>query len=110
MTDENMTDAEKLRAIAESLDYTGALYAQVEAADVLRHIADLLDAIPPETLGALKAGAWKAVPVEPTKAMLKSADLEIIVDYVDGSETLYPAACYNAMLAAAPVKPEECET
>ncbi len=89
-----MTDAEKLREIATCLE-------MVAHKETCEEIADLLEVIPPETLAALKAGTWKAVPVEPTEKMLKQAWDEC----ANGDEATYRIA-YRAMLAAAPEKPE----
>ena len=60
-----MTDAEKLRKIAEWLGF-GVPHASTGTLEVfifLRRIADLLDAVPPETLCALGAK-------EPTREMI----------------------------------------
>ena len=97
-----MTDADKLRLLArwhdEKDNMRGYLGAREVQADLCR-IADLLEAVPPETLKALADKTWKAVPVEPTneqciailEAMLKYAGARII---------------YDDVLAAAPEKPE----
>ena len=85
-----MTDAEKLRDISTYIALT-------EYRDAILRAADLLDAVPPETLAALKGGTWKAVPVEPTEEMIKAA--------ANGEDTS-PRGEYCAMLASAPAKPE----
>ena len=94
-----MTDAEKLRALAkwhdlqdDKIGYFGEREVQ---ADLLR-IADLLDAVPPETLAALRDGTWQAVPKEPTERM----------------KTKLYGSCgtYADALAVDPRNPEECET
>ena len=54
-----MTDAEKLREIANCLTVK-------ENCRLLWRLADLLEVVPPEVLGAIKNGTWQAVPVEPT--------------------------------------------
>ena len=66
-----MTDAEKLRELADWFEKPDdeINITWQEAPDILRRIADLLDAVPPETLVALKAGTWKAVPVKRTDEM-----------------------------------------
>ena len=68
-----MTDAEKLREISRSMQAGDDICRPAQAQEyrdsqadnikALCRIADLLDAVPPETLAALKAGTWKAVPV-----------------------------------------------
>ena len=104
-----MTDAEKLRHLAE---WFGVLGPETYDPDVreevqadLRRIADLLDAVPPETLAAIKAGTWKAVPVEPTRAMIETAE-EGYVKMYTGTPTISPERCYRIMISAAPAKPE----
>ena len=64
-----MTDAEKLRGLADYVLALGENSITLGMAFDLRRIADLLDAVPPETLAALKDGTWKAAPVEPTTGM-----------------------------------------
>ena len=90
-----MTDAEKLRIIAR--DYT------VPWINELLRVADLLEAVPPEVLKALKNGTWKAVPVEPTKDQLRAVGCHAMLDV-----TVWDAARddYRAIIAAAPEKPE----
>ena len=92
-----MTDADKLRALAhwfENPDDEINLTWQ-EAPVILRRIADLLDAVPPETLEAIKAGTWRAIPKVPSRELLQKAGCS--------------AGDYHALLAAAPTKPEERE-
>ena len=96
-----MTDiVKRLRAIIAGLimddGYDGPLNRPV-AVKTLNSIADLLDAVPPETLRALQAGTWKAVPVEPTTGMMEAA-----YRAQGGVRDQIIAA-----LAAAPKKPEE---
>ena len=93
-----MTDAEKLRSI-------GRNYVGYDFAKVLFRIADLLDAVPPETLEALKAGTWKAVPMEPTYGMLEA--LIGAKSQLEASQYCYVLKYYHSMLVAAPAKPEE---
>ena len=57
-------------------------------------------AVPPETLAAIKAGTWQAVPRSPTTEMLWSPAKEMIG--VECSRIVY-----KHMLTAAPKKPEE---
>ena len=64
-----MTDAEKLRGFADYVLAFGENAVILNMTFALRRIADLLDAVPPETLAALKDGTWKAAPVEPTTGM-----------------------------------------
>ena len=68
--------------------------------------ADLLDAIPPETLAALKAGTWQAVPVEPTEAM--NSAMARSIGSTMGIDNFGERAnqAHHAMLAASPRKPE----
>lgn len=63
----------------------------------LGEIADFIG-IPIETLAALKAGTWKAVPVEPTEEMLDPANF-------GWSPDEYPTL-WHAMIAVSPEKPE----
>ena len=93
-----MTDADKLREIAEFVD--DEMFNSHDG-DNLRRIADLLDAIPTETLAALKAGSWRAIPKKPTNAMLFAGNEIGLVGY----DSLGSKAVYRAMLAAAPAKP-----
>ena len=94
-----MTDADKLREIAKIVQLKGFQYLSPEE---ILWFASMLDAVPPETLRALKAGTWKAVPREPTERM------------VAHGFSIHPCSpgqskvtdCYNAMLSAAPAKPE----
>ena len=95
-----MTDAEKLRRIATGLRgrdpslFPGDDPLMLEESDAvsLRRIAGLLDAVPPETLEAIRDGTWKAVPVEPTLIMLTMGWLT--------------KENYERLLSAAPKKPE----
>ena len=102
-----MTDAEKLRAIAQGIFHG----AELPHGDVifLNRMSDLLDAVPPETLRALKAGTWKAVPAEPTQEMIWAGEGKDkpAAEYSGYStEYAYCETHYAAMLAAAPKKPE----
>ena len=92
-----MTDAEKLRGLADYVLALGENSITLGMAFDLRRIADLLDAVPPETLRALQAGTWRAVPVEPTTGMMEAA-----YRAQGGVRDQIIAA-----LAAAPKKPEE---
>ena len=84
-----MTDAERLRKIARSTScWAGMGLRDVE---FLHRIADLLEAVPPEVLEAIKKGTWKAMPVEPTEKM-RDALLSCHTSQ----------ARYLALLAAAP--------
>ncbi|WP_019646988.1 hypothetical protein [Novispirillum itersonii] len=56
--------------------------------------------IPLETLAALKAGTWRAVPVDPTSKML---DVLSSVSWCEVDDDLYDG--WAAMLDAAPRKP-----
>ena len=102
-----MTDAEKLRSIGR--DYVGYDFAKV-----LFRIADLLDAVPPETLAAIRAGTWKAVPVEPTKDALEQLEFTYLCwlhpgarDYASSPRGIELARrMREAMISAAPAKPE----
>ena len=88
-----MTDAEKLREIGRN--YVGYDFSK----DLFR-IASLLDAVPPETLVALKAGTWRAVPMKPTAKMR-----DAIYHNMAGEILSTKRAWYNAV-ATAPAKPE----
>ena len=103
-----MTDAEKLR---RALDVLEALVLRAhagtdddiawrEASEDIERIASLLDAVPPETLRALKEGTWVAVPKKPTVSMDDAAWKAY------NSPIWSYAMLYRAMLAAAPMKPE----
>ena len=101
-----MTDAEKLRHAIADIERphkdAGSLAATVEHHwPTIKAAIALLDAVPSETLTALKAGTWRAVPKEPSKYMLQAAWDECAT----GDAVAYRKA-YNAMLAAAPAKPE----
>ena len=97
-----MTNAEKLRTLANWLQ----CFHDPNAGDsgLLRRIAGLLDAVPPETLEAIKTGAWRAVPVEPTKAMQDA--LAATANQYNPYTRVTGESIYRAMLAAAPAKPE----
>ena len=99
----NMTDADRLRDIASQL--RGAFASQEVRrywADDLLRIAALLDAVPPETLEAIKAGTWKVVPIAPTRKMAKAGRQ----DWACADREQKAMYDYGAMLAAAPAKPE----
>ena len=66
-----MTDAEKLRELAGYFDGGCPSSTPWNCAAHLRRIADLLDAVPPETLRALGAG-------EPTEEMIRFGAQAII--------------------------------
>ena len=99
-----MTDAEKLRRLARELDEVNADQRGIESApiypgdpELLFRIADLLDAVPPETLEAIKNGRWKAVPLTMPDEMKRKVggwgpNLDLI---------------WKELLSAAPAKPEE---
>ena len=95
-----MTDANYLRETASLLQTDGFHYG---VAVELRRIASMLDAVPPETLVALKAGTWVAVPVEPTDKMQWAGNNVGLVGY----DTKGCPIIYSAMLTAAPKKPGE---
>lgn len=91
-----MTDAEKLREVADYIEKyptTGRLSPD------LRRIASLLDAVPPETLAAIAAGTWRAVPVEPTEKMFDTDA------YPRVRSTRYNL--WKTMLSAASAKPKD---
>ena len=58
-----MTDADKLRELAGYFDRGCPSSTPWNCAAHLRRIAFLLDAVPPETLRALKAGTMVAIPI-----------------------------------------------
>ena len=74
-----MTDAEKLRMAANTIKdiYPRHYFADGSLSSALiselYRIADLLDAFPPETLAAIKAGTMVAVPKEPTDKMVDAS-------------------------------------
>ena len=117
-----MTDAERVRRLAQELDEVNADQRGVECApiypgdpELLLSIASLLDAIPPETLAAIKEGTWKAVPVEPTKDELERLEFTYLCwlhpgarDYASSLHGVDLASrMRRTMLSAAPTKPEE---
>lgn len=67
--------------------------------------------IPLETLAALRAGTWKAVPAGPTDDMARPLTrLWLLADQEPTAEDMQLARQYAAiMLAAAPAKPESGE-
>lgn len=67
--------------------------------------------LPLETLAALKAGAWKAVPVVPADDMASPLTrLWLMADQEPTAEDMQCAREYAAaMLAAAPAKPGDAE-
>ena len=97
-----MTDADKLRRIGLALRDKEALLFENAPLYIkqLECCADLLDAVPPETLRALKEGTWVAVPKKPTVSMDDAAWKAY------NSPIWSYAMLYRAMLAAAPAKPE----
>ena len=110
------TDAEKLRLIATGFINSAnqTIFVEQEdatlSANLLIKVADFLDAVPPETLAAIRAGTWKAVPVEPTETQRQIARRYFGMNPLnkDGApmDSLWLSA-YDSMLAAAPAKPEE---
>ena len=98
-----MTDADKLRMVADGLPD----YCSVEKFH-LRRIAERLDAVPSETLTAIKAGTWKATPVEPTEDQRRIArryfGLSPFHKDRNPMDHLLLSA-YKAMLSVAPTKP-----
>jgi hypothetical protein len=99
-----MTDAEKLREIAEAHAEGLAVPEIIAWIDDLRRIADLLDSVPPEVLKALANKTWKAVPVISTYEMQNAAWHACF----SGDFETYVKA-YRAMLAAAPEMLEALE-
>ena len=104
-----MTDADKLKVLAGYiLSALGENTITLDIASDLRRIADLLEAVPPEVLKALKAGTWKAVPVEPTSKMLEAAHMSYPT-IQDQEKHRYADAIlvadFKAMLAAGPESP-----
>lgn len=101
-----MTDQEKLREYITLYEGFPAQEMQ-DWLKTLRRIASLLDAVPPETLEALKAGTWVAVPKKPSLEMCtrarKEHTNEIRQDLMRNDDC---RIIYRAMLAAAPAKPE----
>ena len=70
-----MTDTEKLRTVADVIRSRDTLANEQDAeelAAMVERIADLLDVVPSETITALRAGTWKAVPVELTERMMEA--------------------------------------
>ena len=100
-----MTDAERLRELANNFDRGYPSSTPWNCAAHLRRIADLLDAVPPETLKALGTGTWKAVPVEPTKEMKISGEGGWC-EMSNRNLLERSGDCFHAMLSAAPAKPE----
>ena len=112
-----MTDAEKLRLIANGFINSAnqAIFIEQEDAtlstNLLIKVADFLDAVPPETLAALKAG---------TMVVIGRGAASIILGWLQsslGEKPSWGATSYTdavnavrmlqAALAAAPAKPEE---
>ena len=111
MTNDEVTDADKLRNLAINL---GDLPAWAETVFDLRRIADLLDAVPPETIRALGEGTMVAVSKELLKQMAdQRLSDELEDDEYEGGDFVagYDAVVTQAriMLAAAPAKPEDGE-
>ena len=95
-----MTDAEKLRSI-------GRNYVGYDFAKVLFRIADLLDAVPPETLEAIKAvpvALLRQIAGQKLSEELSEEELSD-ADFMGGYDTVVRVA--RAMLASAPAKPED---
>lgn len=86
-----MSDVDKM--IAEACKQTGPLVGYPDVIEVL-----LCVGLPLETLAALRSGAWKAVPTQPTEKML-----DALWDGQCRDEELLDA--WSATLAAAPAKP-----
>ena len=107
-----MRDQKKLREVAKLMEQDG--YNDT-LPNFLRRIASLLDAVPPETLTGLKAGTWRAVPVEPTKDELEQIEFTYLCwlypgarDYASSPHGIELATrMRSAMLSAAPAKPED---
>ena len=107
-----MTDAEKLRSLADSQErLSGGAPEIIAWVNDLRRIADLLDSVPPEVLKALAAGMKTAV----STALLRQIatqrlsgemqeDTQHDADFMEGYDCVVRVA--RAMLAAAPEKPE----
>lgn len=73
------------------------ILSEVEAEGVLKSLG-----LPLETLAALKAGAWKAVPLVQTDDMMDAID--------DAVDCFYnPEGVWGAALSIAPSKPEDEE-
>ena len=79
---------------------------EAEAEDVLKSLG-----LPLETLAALKAGTWKAVPVVPTDEMARPLTrLWLMADQEPTGEDMQCAREYAAaIIAAAPSKPGDGE-
>lgn len=116
-----MTDTDQKREmkttpfdVAEYLDSEGViaeyLIAALESGDRNHFLNALQDAIgiPLETLAALKAGTWKAVPVSPTDEMARPLTRSwLLAEQEPTAEDMHLARQYAALtLAAAPAKPE----
>ena len=86
-----MTDQEKLREYITLYEGFPAQEMQ-DWLKTLRRIASLLDAVPPETLDAIKDGTFVVMPKVPSRELLQKAGCS--------------AGDYHALLAAAPAKPE----
>ena len=70
-----MTDADKLSTIADVLIYHNLMFG-TGAVELLQNTSDLLDAVPPEMLAAIKAGVMVVIPVgfaRFLKAVMESA-------------------------------------
>ena len=112
-----MNDAEKLwdNIIGACNEHMPLVHAQTIANKIIAMLPPL------ETLAALKAGTWKAVPVEPDKNMVWAGGRAIwqhISADADAHEngvhiTIWPAGAeteamigFKAAISAAPAKPE----
>lgn len=101
MTDGNeadMTDAEKLRELADLYEHGYPVIEIIEWQADLRRIASLLDAVPPETLIALKDNKVRVMPPDPPLISITITD----------AHKMSPQDWYKLWwLAAARAKPEE---
>lgn len=79
---------------------------KAEVEDALKSLG-----LPLETLAALKAGTWRAVPVAPTDEMARPLTrLWLLADQESTTEDKQLARQYAAaVIAAAPAKPEDRE-
>ena len=112
ITQQTMTDAEKLREIANDIQkHVGDTTLKSLMTFHLLRIADLLDSIPPEVLKALADGMKTAVSTALLRNIAKQKlsievdeEARTFVDFQEGYDCVVKLV--RAMLAAAPEKPE----
>ena len=96
-----MTDAENLRA-----ELLAAIHHALPNG-AIPILAEVLSVLPPiETLAALKAETWRAIPAKPTEEMLNRGVDWILQGHMTETYQDDLKEAYTTMLAAAPAKPE----